>query len=187
MLVIALVIALFASAGSYYFSDRVVLSLTGARPVSRSSDPRIYYMVEGLSIAAGIPVPKIYEIPESGMNAFATGRNPEKGVIVFTRGILEGLDDEELKGVISHELAHIKNYDILLGTVIVVLVGMVSIIANIMARSMFFGGRGRRSGRSGGGVVMLVLLIAGIVFILLSPLVASDNKDGTQQEQGIPG
>ena len=92
MLIIALVIALFASAGSYYFSDRIVLSLTGARPVSRSSDPRLYYMVEGLSIAAGIPVPKIYEIPESGMNAFATGRNPEKGVIVFTRGILEGLE-----------------------------------------------------------------------------------------------
>ena len=86
---------------------------------------------------------------------------------------MKDLNDEELKGVISHELAHIKNYDILLGTVIVVLVGMVSIIANIMARSMFFGGRGRKSGRSGGGVIMLVLLIAGIVFILLSPLVAS--------------
>jgi heat shock protein HtpX len=130
-------------------------------------------MVEGLSIAAGLPMPKIYEIPDRSMNAFAAGRNPRKGVIVFTRGLLDGLNGEELKGVISHELAHIKNYDILLGTIIVVLVGMVSIISNIMARFMFFGGRGRRSGKSGGGVVMLILFVVGIIFILLSPLVAS--------------
>jgi heat shock protein HtpX len=172
-LVLAMIIALFVSAGSYYFSDRIVLSMTGARPISRETDTRVYYMVEGLSIAAGVPMPRIYEIPDRGMNAFATGRNPRKGVIVFTRGLLEKLDDEELKGVISHELAHIKNYDILLGTVIVVLAGMISILANIMARFMLFGGRGRRTSKSGGGVIMLVLLIVGIVFILLSPLVAT--------------
>ncbi len=173
LLILALIIALFVSAGSYYFSDRIVLSMTKARPISRETDTRVYYMVEGLAIAAGIPMPRIYEIPDRGMNAFATGRNPGKGVIVFTRGMLERLNDEELKGVISHELAHIKNYDILLGTVIVVLAGMISILANIMARFMLFGGRGRRSSKSGGGVLMLVLLIVGIVFILLSPLVAT--------------
>ncbi len=170
---VALVIALFASFGSYYFSDRIVLSMTGARPVSREDDPRLYYMVEGLSIAAGLPMPAIYIIYDQGMNAFATGRNPKKGVIVFTRGLLETLNDEELKGVISHELAHIKNYDILLGTIIVVLVGIVSIIANIMTRLLFFGGRGRRSTKgSGGGIIAIVVLVVGVLFIIISPVVA---------------
>jgi len=173
LMVIALIIALFASFGSYDFSDKIVLSMTGARPVSREDDPRLYYMVEGLSIAAGLPTPSIYTVYDQGMNAFATGRNPKKGVIVFTKGLLENLNDEELKGVISHELAHIKNYDILLGTIIVVLVGMVSIIANIMTRALFFGGRGRRSTKgSGGGIITIVILVAGIVFIILSPIVA---------------
>ena len=173
LMLVALVIALFASFGSYYFSDRIVLSMTGARPVSREDDPRLYYMVEGLSIAAGLPMPAIYIIYDQGMNAFATGRNPKKGVIVFTRGLLETLNDEELKGVISHELAHIKNYDILLGTIIVVLVGIVSIIANIMTRLLFFGGRGRRSTKgSGGGIIAIVVLVAGVLFIIISPIVA---------------
>jgi heat shock protein HtpX len=173
LMVIALIIALFASFGSYYFSDRIVLSMTGAKPVSREDDPRLYYMVEGLSIAAGLPTPSIYTVNDQGMNAFATGRNPKKGVIVFTKGLLENLNDEELKGVISHELAHIKNYDILFGTIIVVLVGVVSIIANIMTRVLFFGGRGRRSTKSsGGGIITIVILVAGIVFIILSPIVA---------------
>ena len=173
LMVIALIIALFASFGSYYFSDRIVLSMTGARPVSREDDPRLYYMVEGLSIAAGLPMPAIYIIYDQGMNAFATGRNPKKGVIVFTRGLLESLNDEELKGVISHELAHIKNYDILLGTIIVVLVGIVSIIANIMTRLLFFGGRGKRSTKgSGGGIIMIVVLVIGVLFIIVSPVVA---------------
>ena len=178
LMVIALIIALFASFGSYYFSDRIVLSMTGARPVSREDDPRLYYMVEGLSIAAGLPTPSIYTIYDQGMNAFATGRNPKKGVIVFTKGLLENLNDEELKGVISHELAHIKNYDILLGTIIVVLVGTVSIIANIMARLFLFGGRGRRSTRSSrsGGILMIALLVIGIVFIIISPVVATVIK-----------
>ena len=173
LMAIALVIALFASFGSYYFSDRIVLSMTGARPVSREDDPRLYYMVEGLSIAAGLPMPAIYIIYDQGMNAFATGRNPKKGVLVFTRGLIETLSDEELKGVISHELAHIKNYDILLGTIIVVLVGIVSIIANIMTRLLFFGGRGRRSTKgSGGGIIMIAVLIIGVLFIIVSPVVA---------------
>jgi heat shock protein HtpX len=173
LMLVALVIALFASFGSYYFSDRIVLSMTGARPVSREDDPRLYYLVEGLSIAAGLPMPAIYIIYDQGMNAFATGRNPKKGVIVFTRGLLETLNDEELKGVISHELAHIKNYDILLGTIIVVLVGIVSIIANIMTRLLFFGGRGRRSTKgSGGGIIAIVVLVVGVLFIIISPVVA---------------
>ncbi|MGM0365735.1 MAG: M48 family metallopeptidase [Actinomycetota bacterium] len=173
LLVFALVIALIMSFASYYNSDKIVLSLTRARPLSREENPRVYYMVEGLCIAAGMPMPKIYVIDDGGMNAFATGRNPEKGVIVFTRGLLENLDDQELKGVIAHELSHIKNYDILLGTVIVVLVGMISIVSNILLRSFIFGPRRRSSRSSGGGLISLILMVVGIVLILLSPLIAT--------------
>jgi len=175
LMIFALILALIMSFSSYYYSDRMVLSLTGARPISRDESPRIYYMVEGLSIAAGIPMPGIYVIGDEGMNAFATGRNPRNGVVVFTRGLLDNLNDEELKGVISHELSHIKNYDILLGTVVVILVGMIAIISNIMLRSLIFGGGARRrsSKGSGGGILSLILLIIGILLILLSPIIAT--------------
>lgn len=172
LMIFALAIAGIMSFSSYYWSDKIVLQMSGARPLSREENPRVYYMVEGLSIAAGLPMPKIYVIDDMGMNAFATGRNPEHGVIVFTRGLLNKLNDEELKGVISHELSHIKNYDILLGTIIVVLVGMLTIISHIVLRSFIFGGR-RRSSRNSGGLLSLILLVVGLVLIMLSPLIAS--------------
>ncbi len=174
-MIFALIIAIIISFGSYYWSDRLVLSLTRAIPLTREQNPREYYMVEGLSIAAGIPMPKIFIIEEPGMNAFATGRNPQHSAVALTRGVMNNLDDEELKGVISHELSHIKNYDILLQTIIVVLVGMITIISNIIFRSMIFGG-GRRSSsssrESGGNIISLVFLLLGIILILLSPLIA---------------
>jgi heat shock protein HtpX len=172
IMLFALIIAVITSFASYYNSDKIVLGLTRAKPVTRDEDPRVYFIVEGLSIAAGIPMPRIYVIEDNALNAFATGRNPEKGVIVFTRGLIDNLNDQELKGVAAHELSHIKNYDILLGTIIVVLVGMITIISNILLRSFFFGGR-RRSSRSSGGVLSLVLLIIGVILILLSPLIAT--------------
>ncbi|MCG9478863.1 MAG: M48 family metallopeptidase [Actinomycetia bacterium] len=172
IMVFALIIAVIISFASYYNSDKIVLGLTRAKPITREENPRVYYIVEGLSIAAGMPRPKIYVIDDSALNAFATGRNPEKSVIVFTRGLIENLDDQELKGVAAHELSHIKNYDILLGTIIVVLVGMITIISNILLRSFFFGGR-RRSSRSSGGVLSLVLVAVGVILILLSPLIAT--------------
>ena len=175
LMIFALILALIMSFSSYYYSDRMVLSLSKARPISRDENPRIYYMVEGLSIAAGIPMPGIYVINDEGMNAFATGRNPRNGVVVFTEGLLDNLNDEELKGVISHELSHVKNYDILLGTVVVILVGMIAIVSNIMLRSLIFGGGARRrsSKGSGGGILSLILLIIGILLILLSPIIAT--------------
>jgi len=173
-MIFALAIAIIMSFSSYYFSDKIVLRLTRARPISREENPRIYYMVEGLSIAAGIPMPGIYMIEDTGMNAFATGRNPANGVVVFTRGLLENLNDEELKGVISHELSHIKNYDILLGTIIVVLVGMISIISNIILRSFIFGGGRRRSSKSyGGGIISIIFLAVGLLLVILSPVIAT--------------
>ncbi len=173
-MIFALILAIIMSFSSYYFSDRIVLGLTKARPISLEENPRIYYMVEGLSIAAGIPMPRIYMIEDTGMNAFATGRNPANGVVVFTRGLLENLNDEELKGVISHELSHIKNYDILLGTIIVVLVGMIAIISNIILRSFIFGGGRRRSSRSsGGGILSVIFLVLGLLLLILSPIIAT--------------
>ena len=173
-MVFALILATIMSFSSYYYSDKIVLGLTRARPISREEDPRIYYMVEGLTIAAGLPMPRIYAIEDEGMNAFATGRNPQHSVIVFTRGLLDNLNDEELKGVISHELSHIKNYDILLGTIVVVLVGMVTIISNIILRSFIFGGRGRRSSKSSGGnLITVIFLVVGIALLILSPIIAT--------------
>jgi heat shock protein HtpX len=173
-MIFALVIAVIMSFSSYYFSDKIVLAMTRAKPISREENPRIYYMAEGLSIAAGIPMPRIYMIEDNGMNAFATFPNPASGVVVFTRGLLENLNDEELKGVISHELSHIKNYDILLGTIIVVLVGMISIISNIILRSFIFGGGRRRSSKSsGGGIISIVFLALGLLLLILSPVIAT--------------
>ena len=176
LMVFALIIAVVMSFSSYYLSDRLVLGLTGAVPLSREENPREYYMVEGLAIAAGLPMPRVYVMEEPGMNAFATGRNPQNSVIALTRGIMNNLNDEELKGVIAHELSHIKNHDILLQTIIVVLVGMVTIISNIFFRSMFFGG-GRRSSSSSresgsGGLISVIFLAIGLVLIMLSPLIA---------------
>ncbi len=173
-MVIALIIAVIMSFSSYYYSDKIVLGLTGAKPISREENPRVYYIVEGLSIAAGLPMPRIYMIEDDGMNAFATGRNPENSVVVFTRGLIDNLNDEELKGVASHELSHIKNYDILLGTIIVIFVGMLSIMSNIVLRSFFFGGGKRRSSRSsGGGILSLIFLLIGLLLLILSPVIAT--------------
>lgn len=176
ILIIAFVVSFISSFAAYFYSDKIVLQLTNARPVSREDDTRIYYMAEGLAIAAGIPKPKIYIIEEAGMNAFATGRNPNNSVIALTRGLIDNLNDEELKGVMSHEISHIKNYDILLGTILVVFVGMLSLLSNILLRNFFFGGSRRRSdSRNGaaGGILAPVLFAAGIILVLLSPLIGT--------------
>jgi len=175
ILIIAFIIALIASFTSYYYSDKIVLQMSNARPIDKEADARVNYMVEGLSIAGGIPMPKVYIIEENALNAFATGRNPQNGVLVLTRGIIDNLNDEELKGVISHEISHIKNYDVLLGTVIVIFVGMLSIASNIILRSFFFGGGRRRSNdrSGGGGIFALVFLVIGLVLIILSPIIGT--------------
>lgn len=173
LMIFAFIFAVIASFTSYYFSDRIIIEITGARPVSKDEDIRVFYIIEGLSIAAGIPVPKVYIIDDPGMNAFATGRNPQNSAIVLTKGLIGNLNDEELRGVVAHELSHIKNYDILLGTIISVLVGMVTIISNIVFRGSLFGGSRRSSGRSsGGGIFNIIFLILGIILIILSPVIA---------------
>jgi heat shock protein HtpX len=172
-IIIAAVIALLMTWQGYYHSDKIVLGISKARAVEKVDYPHLYHSVEGLAIAAGIPCPRCYVINDSAPNAFATGRNPEKGVICVTTGLLDKLNRQELEGVIAHEMSHIKNYDTRLMTVTVVLVGLVALLSDWMMRSMFYGGGRRRSRGSskGGGAQGIIILIA-ILLAILAPIIA---------------
>jgi len=154
---------------SYWFSDKIVLSMSGAKPVSREENRDLWNITENLSITAGLPMPKLYIINDSSPNAFATGRNKEHSAVAVTSGLLSILDKTEIEGVVAHELAHIGNRDILLQTVVVVLVGFVTLLADFFIRASFFGGRSdNRSGNAG-----LIMLVIGIVLSILAPIVAT--------------
>ncbi|MDI6846396.1 MAG: zinc metalloprotease HtpX [Candidatus Saccharicenans sp.] len=169
--ILALVIATMAAAGSYYYSDRIVLAISRARPVTREEFPYLYHTVEGLAIAAGLPTPRCYVIEDSAPNAFATGRNPKNSVICVTTGLLQKLNRLELEGVIAHEMSHIKNYDVLLQTVAVVMVGTVALLSDWMLRTVWWGG-GRRKSRERHGNAGAILLLVGILLAILSPIIA---------------
>src|SRR3990167_1613487 len=143
ILYIAVLFSSLMSIISYWYSDNIVLKMTHAVPVTRENARDLYNVVENLCITAGLPVPKIYIIDDNALNAFATGRDPKHGVIVFTRVLLEKLDRRELEGVAAHELSHIGNRDILVSTVVVVLVGFVTLLADWMRLWTFWGGRDR--------------------------------------------
>ena len=167
ILIIAAVFAILTSVTSYWYSDKVVLYMTKARPVKKEDNPELYRIVENLCITAGLPMPKIYIIEEPQPNAFATGRNPKHAVVAVTRGLLEKLERVELEGVIAHELSHIKNRDILLQTVIVVLAGIISISAEFLLRSLWWGGgRRRREGNE-------IFYVLGLIAIILAPIAAT--------------
>ena len=168
-LIIAVILAFLQSFFSYWYSDKIVLGITHAQPVKKKDNPELYRIVENLCITAGLPLPKIYIINEAQPNAFATGRDEKHAVVAVTRGLLEKLEKPELEGVISHELSHIRNKDMLLQTVVVVLVGAVAILSNIFLRVSFWGGARRDSRDSGGGI----LLVLGILAAVLAPLAAS--------------
>ena len=150
---------------SYYKGDKIVLKITGAKPANKREHQRLMNLVDGLSLAAGIPMPKVYVIPSKDMNAFATGRDPEHASIAVTQGLLDNLNKVELEGVLAHEMSHIKNYDIKFATLVAVLVGLVSIISSIFLRSMWFSGGRRRDNDAGA-----ILLIIGIAFMVLAPI-----------------
>ena len=156
---------------SYYFSPQITLAISRAREVDHQANPELYKLVENLAIAAGLPTPKIYIIDDTATNAFATGRDPKHAIIVFTTGIIEKLSRQELEGVAAHELSHIGNYDIRLMTLVVVLVGILTLLADFFLRMSFFGRR--RSNSEGGGQVQAIAVIAGIVLALLSPVIAT--------------
>ncbi len=167
-IVFALAFSIIPSVISYYNCDKLVLKLNGARPATKEQDLLIDSLLEGLCIASGLPKPKLYVIEDSAMNAFATGRNPENAVICLTTGIIEGLDKYELEGVIAHELAHIKNHDTLLFTVVSVFVGLVVILSDFFTRIAFRGGSRKRNNKGGS-----IISIIAIIFILLSPIFAT--------------
>lgn len=175
--VVLIVVVLFAFVQvfvSYWFSDRIILSMSGAKQISRESHRELWNIVENLSITAGLPVPRIYIIEESVPNAFATGRDKEHAVVAVTTGLLSILDRAELEGVIAHELSHIGNRDMLVSTVVVVLVGFVTLLADFFLRFTLWGGRGQsRDNRSGDGKVQMILMIIGVALVILSPIIAA--------------
>lgn len=172
-LVIALAIAAFLSFGSYRYGDRIVLASTRAKAVTSDEQPRLHNIVEGLSIAAGIPKPKVYVVPEQAPNAFATGRDPEHASIAVTEGLLASLNRVELEGVIGHELAHVVDRDILVGTVVATLAGAVILLSEFFMRSWWWGGfRGRRGSDRGGGGAEAIIFVVGIVLLILAPIFA---------------
>lgn len=160
----AVLFALIMNFFSYWYSDKIVLSISGARPADKETYWDLYTVTENLAITAGIPMPKLYVIPDVAPNAFATGRNKEHAAVAVTEGLLGILNRSELEGVIAHELSHIKNRDILISTIVVVLVGFVSILADMFLRGAIWGG-GDRENRAGG-----ILVLAGLILAILSPI-----------------
>ena len=170
-LAIALGIAAVMSFTSYRFGDKLVLASARAKAVTPQEEPRLHNIVEGLAIAAGVPKPAVYVIPEEAPNAFATGRDPAHASIAVTRGLLDAMNRLELEGVIGHETAHVVDRDILLGTVVATLVGAIVLISEFFLRAWFWGGiGGRRGSDRNGGPVAGILALAGIVLMILAPI-----------------
>jgi heat shock protein HtpX len=164
---IALGFAVVMNGISYFFSDKIALASSGAQPVSREELPRLYTVMERLAAKANIPVPQLYVIPEAAPNAFATGRNPHHASVAVTQGLLQLLNDDELEGVIAHELSHVRNYDILTSSIAATLAGAITYLASMGKWAMIFGGwGGRDDDREGGGG------LAAILMIFLAPLAA---------------
>ncbi|OGY46403.1 MAG: zinc metalloprotease HtpX [Candidatus Buchananbacteria bacterium RIFCSPHIGHO2_01_FULL_47_11b] len=170
-LAIAAVFSTVMALVSFYQGDRIALATAGAQGPIRSIDnPYLYRLVENLSITAGLPLPKVYVISDPAINAFATGRDPAHASIAVTTGAIEKLENEELEGVLAHELSHIKNYDIRLMMVVLVLIGLVALLSDWFIRIQWFGGSNRRSD-SGGGRLQAILLLVGVIMLILAPII----------------
>jgi len=171
-LIFAAILSTGMSLFGFYQGDKIALWTAGAQPISKEQNPYVYRMVENLCITSGLSVPKIYVMPDSAINAFATGRDPEHASIAVTRGAIEKLENEELEGVLAHELSHIKNYDIRLMMIVIVLVGILALLSDWFIRIRFFGrGSGRDSNSKSGGQIGAILLVVGIILLILSPII----------------
>ena len=185
-------IAVALALGSYFAGDRVVLASAQAKEVTAEEEPRLHNIVEGLAIAAGTPKPRVYVVPETAPNAFATGRDPEHSSVAVTQGLLQIMNRVELEGVIGHELAHVVDRDILVGTVVATLVGAAVLLSEFFMRSWWWGGfRGRRGGDSNGGGLELVIFALGFVLLAVAPiagqiikLAVSRNREYLADAQG---
>lgn len=167
ILYIAVIFSVGMNVGSYFVSDKIVLKMAGAKPANKDEYRELWNITENLSITAGLPMPKLYVINDTAPNAFATGRNPEHSVVAVTTGLLSVLDKNELEGVIAHELSHIKNRDMLLMTVAVVLLGFVVLLSDFFIRATIFGGGDNRDGR-----IQIIMMVVGIALAIFSPIIA---------------
>jgi heat shock protein HtpX len=167
LLYVAIAFSLFMNFFSYWYSDKIVLALYRAQPITKDQAPELWKVVENLSITAGIPMPKVYIIPDPAPNAFATGRNKNHAAVAVTSGLLQMMNRTELEGVIAHELSHIGNKDILLSTIVVVLVGFISLISHWFLRASFFGGMRRSNDREGSNGIFMII---GLILAILSPI-----------------
>jgi heat shock protein HtpX len=191
-LIFAAGLAIALSIGSYFAGDKVVLASARAKEVTPEQEPRLHNVVEGLAIAAGVPKPRVYVVPETAPNAFATGRNPEHSSIAVTQGLLDIMNRVELEGVIGHELSHVVDRDILVGTVVATLVGAAVLMSEFFMRSWLWGGfRGRRGNDSNGGGLELVIFALGFVLLVIAPiagqiikLAVSRNREYLADAQG---
>lgn len=172
ILYVAVTFSILLNVISYWFSDKIVLALHKAQPVDLKSHPELYRILENLTIAAGLPMPKFYLINDPAPNAFATGRNPKNAVVAVTSGLLEKLDRSELEGVLAHELSHIGNRDLLVSTVAAILVGFISILSDIFMRSVWFRNMASSERRESGQIGSIIFIV-GIVLSILAPLMAS--------------
>ncbi|OGQ48339.1 MAG: protease HtpX [Deltaproteobacteria bacterium RIFCSPLOWO2_02_FULL_47_10] len=179
----AFIFAFIMNMISYWFSDKIVLAMYKAKEVNVNEVPEIYNIVRGLAVAAEMPMPKVYIAPQDSPNAFATGRSPKHAAVCVTQGILNILNREELKGVIAHELSHIKNRDTLIMTVAATIAGAITMIANWARWAAIFGGRGSRD-REGGGIGMLVMLIVAPIAAMLIQLAISRSREYAADKRG---
>jgi heat shock protein HtpX len=176
---IAVGITLFSVWGSYYGSDKLVLTMTGAKLIQESDNPKLFGLVQEITIASGLPMPKVAIVEDSAPNAFATGRNPEHALIAFTTGILDVMDRDQLQGVIAHEMAHVGNRDTLVSAVAATTAGVIALISDILMRMMWFGG-GRRDRDSNGNPIMLVV---SLVVLILAPIAAMMLKSAISRKR----
>jgi heat shock protein HtpX len=183
-MVIAFVLAIVMNVGSYWFSDKIVLRMYGAREVTEAEAPQLHGMVRRLATAAGTPMPKVCIIPQESPNAFATGRNPAHAAVAVTEGILRILSPDELEGVLAHEMAHVKNRDILIGTVAATLAGAIMMMANMAKFAAIFGGGGRDDREGGGGLSLLAMAIIAPLGAMLVQMAVSRSREYLADETG---
>jgi heat shock protein HtpX len=184
---IALGIAVLMNGVSYFFSDKIALKSSGAQPVTREQVPRLYAVMERLAAKANLPVPKLFVIPEAAPNAFATGRNPQHASVAVTEGLLQLMNDDELEGVIAHELSHVRNYDILTSSIAATIAGAITYLASMGRFAMMFGGFGGGSDdrdRGGGGLAALLTIIIAPIAALMMQLFLSRTREYSADETG---
>jgi len=184
---IALLIAVVMNFVSYFFSDKIALKTSGAQPVTREQLPRLYQVMERLAAKANIPVPKLYVVPDAAPNAFATGRSPNHASVAVTQGLLQIMNDDELEGVIAHELSHVRNYDILTSSIAATIAGAVTYLAQMGQWAMLFGGMGgsRDDDREGGGFTALLMIFLAPFAALLLQLFLSRTREYAADETGV--